>query len=87
MSDRAPPVLKASPTCLGRLQPPDDVVRHLSGSQLPVRAPAVIVSSTAFSMAAASASKSSEWRSSIAHDKIIPMGLAMPLPAMSGAEP
>ena len=32
-------------------------------------------------------SSSSEWRSSIATLRIVPMGLAMPLPAMSGAEP
>ncbi len=49
--------------------------------------PLCSVFSTAFSMALASASSPSECRSSIAALRIVPSGFAMPLPAMSGAEP
>ena len=50
-----------------------------------VRAPAVLVPSTARSTAAASVSQPSEWRSNMAVDKIMPIGLAIPFPAISGA--
>ena len=42
---------------------------------------------TADSIRAALASSSPEWRSSIASDRIIASGLAIPFPAMSGALP
>jgi hypothetical protein len=46
-----------------------------------------MVRSTAASIEAASAGRPSEWRSSMAAERMVPMGLAIPLPAMSGAEP
>ena len=52
-----------------------------------VKTPSSSAACTAASTAAASASNPSEWRSSIAALKIVAYGLAMPLPAMSGAEP
>ena len=42
---------------------------------------------TAFSMAFAGFSKRREYRRSIAALRIVPIGLAIPFPAMSGAEP
>ena len=53
-----------------------------------VRLPAAIVDATAASTAHASASSPSEWRSSNAALRIVPIGFADALvPAMSGAEP
>ena len=52
-----------------------------------VRTPPLMVSSTAFSIAAASFSLPSEYRSISAAESIVPTGLTTPFPAMSGAEP
>ena len=49
--------------------------------------PALSVAPTARSIAAASSGNDSECRSRSAAERIVPMGLAMPRPAMSGAEP
>jgi hypothetical protein len=53
----------------------------------PVRNPLFNTFLTAFSIRAACLGRTSEWRSIIAADMIIAIGLAMSLPAMSGAEP
>ena len=53
----------------------------------PVRKPSLSTLCTAPSMAAASASISKARRSIIAADRIVASGLALPCPAMSGAEP
>ena len=52
-----------------------------------VRRPSCSARSTADSTAAASASRPRPWRSSIATDPNMASGLAIPCPAMSGAEP
>src|ERR1700722_18179914 len=52
-----------------------------------VREPAFSTALTAFSIQAASFSNLEEWRSSNAAERIAPRGFAMPLPAISGAEP
>ena len=46
-----------------------------------------MAASAARSIAAASASRPSEWRSIMAADRMVPSGFAIPFPAMSGAEP
>src|SRR4029077_15206847 len=53
----------------------------------PVRQPSSSAPETAASIAAAAASFPSEIRSSIAADRIVPIGFAMSRPAMSGADP
>src|SRR5215510_14509681 len=52
-----------------------------------VRTPSVITSATAFSTTCASSVSPREWRSSMAVLRMVPQGLAMPFPAISGAEP
>ena len=52
-----------------------------------VRQPASSAAATAASTASAASARPSEVRSSIAADRIVPVGLAMSRPAMSGADP
>src|SRR3546814_1677268 len=52
-----------------------------------VRAPPAIAAATAASIRSAGSCMSSEWRSSIAADRIAAHGLALPCPAISGALP
>ena len=52
-----------------------------------VRQPSSSARATAASMASAASSRPSDVRSSIAADRIVPIGFAMSRPAMSGAEP
>ena len=52
-----------------------------------VRQPSSRAAPTAASTASAASARPSEVRSSIAADRIVPIGLAMSWPAMSGAEP
>src|SRR5204862_521054 len=52
-----------------------------------VRAPAASAAAMAASTFCAASSLPSEWRSSIAAERIAAHGFALPVPAMSGAEP
>lgn len=72
-----------SPISVVFVDPPRSAVRNS-------KPPMSLLSSTlrtAVSMAAAYLSRPSEYRRSIAALRIVPIGFAMPLPAMSGAEP
>jgi hypothetical protein len=52
-----------------------------------VRAPSSSTAATAASIAAAASGWPSDQRSIIAAERIVPIGFALPVPAMSGADP
>lgn len=66
-----------SPTSFVPLDPPRSFVLRPSSNTF----------ATAFSIRSASAPRPSEYRSIIAAERMVPIGLAIPCPAMSGADP
>ena len=66
---------------------PTTVAPGMAEARSPVMTPDFRTFATAASMQAAASDSPREWRSIMAAERIWAIGLAMPLPAMSGAEP
>src|SRR6478735_8904192 len=62
-------------------------VGSAGSARSPVRQPSASARATAVSIASAASGRPSDVRSSIAAERIVPIGFAMSRPAMSGAEP